>query len=154
KKLIRDVDMASKIDDRILRRSRHTLQRSKITEQGNRELAYLLVNESRSTLTANNDVKLLINGEKKFPDVLDALKQARNHIHIEYYIFDDDEIGRAIESVLIQKAQEGVMVRFIYDDFGSRSIRRKMVRRLKTAGVKVFPFNKIVFIALANRLNY
>src|SRR5690606_32062962 len=130
KKLIKDVDMASAMDADIFRRSKHTLESSNITEQGNRELAYLLVNESKSTLTANNDVKLLINGEKKFPEVLSALAKAKHHIHIEYYIYDDDEIGRAIENILVQKAKDGVEVRFIYDDFGSRSIRRKMVRRL------------------------
>src|SRR5690606_32885050 len=67
---------------------------------------------------------------------------------------EDDEIGQAIEKILIKKAQEGVQVRFIYDDFGSRSIRRKMVSRLKKAGVKAFPFHKIIFLLLANRLNY
>jgi cardiolipin synthase A/B len=55
---------------------------------------------------------------------------------------------------LIKKAKEGVTVRFMYDAFGSKSIRRKMLKRLKDAGIKVFPFYKIFFIALANRINY
>ena len=96
----------------------------------------------------------MVNGENKFPEVLKALRTAKNHIHIEYYIFEDDEIGKAIEDILIQKAKEGATVRFIYDDFGSRSIRRKLVKRLKNGGIKVFPFAKVIFIAFANRLNY
>jgi cardiolipin synthase len=64
-----------------------------------------------SALIANNDVRLLVNGEKKFPEVLHAAKQSVDHIHIEYYIYEDDEIGKAIEQVLIQKAKEGVAVR-------------------------------------------
>jgi cardiolipin synthase len=70
------------------------------------------------------------------------MKQSVDHIHIEYYIYKDDEIGKVIEQVLIQKAKEGVAVRFIYDDFGSRSIRKKLIRRLKAAGVKHLPFIK------------
>lgn len=45
-------------------------------------------------------------------------------------------------------------VRFIYDDFGSRSIRKHLVPRLKAAGVQAYAFHEIIFIAFANRLNY
>ncbi len=114
----------------------------------------MLVKDTKSPLTGNNAVKILVNGEQKFPEVLKALQEAKNHIHIEYYIYEDDETGRAIEKVLIQKAKEGVDVRFIYDDFGSRSIRKKMVHRLQEGQVKVSPFLKVYFIAFANRLNY
>ncbi len=86
--------------------------------------------------------------------MLQALREAKDHIHIEYYIYEDDVIGRSVENILIQKAKEGITVRFIYDDFGSRSIRRKLVKRLKKGGVKVYPFSKIFFIAFANRINY
>src|SRR5690606_22028157 len=52
------------------------------------------------------------------------------------------------------KAKEGVEVRFIYDDYGSRSIRKTLVKRLRQGGVMAYPFYKILFILLANRLNY
>src|SRR5690606_26582820 len=122
--------------------------------QSTRELAVMLVKDSLSPLTAGNEVKLLVNGEHKFPEVLDAIRKAKNHIHIEYYIYEDGEIGSAMADALMQKVKGGVTVRFIYDDFGSRGIRKKLVRRLKEAGVQAFPFHKIIFIALANRLNY
>ena len=83
------------------------------------EIASMLLKDLRSPLTRNNKVKLLVNGEEKFPELLTALEKAKNHIHIEYYIFEHDEIGNAIIETLIRKAQEGVKVRFIYDDFGS-----------------------------------
>src|SRR5690606_27337526 len=92
--------------------------------------------------------------ENKFPEVIKALKEAKHHIHLEYYIYENDEIGRQIEKILIDKARQGVEVRFIYDDFGSRSIRKNLVKRLINNGVNVFPFLKINFIFLANRLNY
>jgi cardiolipin synthase len=71
-----------------------------------------------------------------------VLRGAKKFIHIEYYIYEDGEVARAIEEVLVQKAREGVVIRFIYDDFGSRSSRRKVVRRLKAAGINIFPFYK------------
>lgn len=119
-----------------------------------RKLATLILNKTSSPIFQGNDVSLLLNGETKFPRVLEAIKKAKNHIHIEYYIFDDDEISCTIIDLLIDKVQQGVDVRFIYDDFGSRPIRRKQVPRMKAAGIQVFPFYKIKLIAFANRLNY
>ena len=58
------------------------------------------------------------------------------------------------QKILIQKAKEGVEVRFIYDDFGSSSIRKNLVKRLRENGVNAFPFYKIKLIKFANRLNY
>lgn len=117
-------------------------------------LSKLVLNQSLSPITTGNEVKLLLNGENKFPEVFKALQDAKNHIHIEYYIFEDDIIGRRIIDLLLKKSREGVKVRFIYDDFGSRSIRKTQVARLREAGIEAFPFYKIKLIYLANRLNY
>ena len=103
-------------------------------------LTNMIYQTDRSPLTTNNKTKLLINGEQKFPEVLDALRNAKHHIHVEYYIYEDDEIGRAIEQIMIEKVKAGVEVRFIYDDFGSSSIRKTLVKRLRENGVKAFPF--------------
>jgi cardiolipin synthase len=120
----------------------------------NRELASLLSRDLRSQPTRNNRVKVLVNGEEKFPEVLDAIRAAKHHIHIEYYIYENDEIGNQIADLLIQKAAEGVTVRFIFDDFGSRAARRKLVPRLRKAGIEAQPFHRVWFWLLANRLNY
>ncbi len=122
--------------------------------ESNKELAYMLVKDSSSMLTANNDVKVLVNGENKFVDVLAALEKAKDHIHIEYYIYEDDETGQAVEKLLIKKASEGVKVRFIYDDFGSKKIRNSLAKRLRAGGVEAYPFYKIRFVKFASRLNY
>ena len=154
KKLFENKDLAEKLKEDLYKYSKQTFNQSDAAVQSNKELAYMLVKDTNSPLTANNSVKILVNGENKFPEVLEALSKAKNHIHIEYYIYEDGEIGREVEKLLIQKAKEGVTVRFIYDDFGSRSIRRNLVHRLKANDVKAFPFLKIYFIAFANRLNY
>lgn len=117
-------------------------------------LMKMIYETDRSPLTTNNSAKLLINGEEKFPEVLKELRNAKHHIHVEYNIYEDDEIGRAIEQILIEKAKTGVEVRFIYDDFGSSSIRKTLAKKLRENGVKAFPFYKIKLVKLANRLNY
>lgn len=154
KKLTENADMAKRLREDLYKYSKQTFNESDAAVQSNKELAYMLLNDSMSPLTSNNSVKLLVNGENKFPEVLKALKDAKNHIHIEYYIFEDDEIGKEIGNILVKKAQESVEVRVIYDDFGSRSIRKKLVPYLKENGVKAFPFFKISFISFANRINY
>ena len=153
KKLVQDEGLRRKLQNDILQYSKDTFEQSP-DMQSSKELAVLLFRDIKSPLTGNNKVKVLMNGENKFPEVLEALKNAKHHIHIEYYIYEDDEIGQTIEEILIRKAKEGVEVRLIYDDFGSRSIRRRMVPRLRRAGVQAFPFHKIIFLLLANRLNY
>lgn len=102
----------------------------------------------------NAEVRLLTNGEEFFPLLIDELSKAQDHIHMEYYIYEDDDIGNSIKDILVQKAKEGVEVRFIYDDFGSRSIRKTIVKTFKKSGVQAYPFSKIKLIGLANRLNY
>jgi cardiolipin synthase len=124
KKLMRNDELADKLHEDLYQYSIKTFNNAGEAVRKNNELAYLLFKDAYSPLTGNNSVKILVNGENKFPEVLEALEQAHNHIHIEYYIYEDDEIGRAID-ILKKKAQEGVIVRFIYDDFGSRSIRKK-----------------------------
>ncbi|MFB9862982.1 cardiolipin synthase [Rufibacter immobilis] len=154
KKLVDDEIFLQRLERRVHAHTEETLAASNATVQSYRELVKLLLNDGLSPLTGGNQVKLLLNGEEKFPEVLQVLQQARHHIHIEYYIIDNDHIGNQIKDILIQKAREGVKVRFIYDDYGSRAIRRKYTAELRAAGVEAYPFHKVHFLLLANRLNY
>jgi cardiolipin synthase len=154
KKLTENDTLARKIREDIYRHSKQTFNENDASLQANRELAYMLLKDTTSPVTSGNSVKLLKNGERKFPEVLQAMREAKDHIHIEYYIYEDDRIGRAIGEMLIQKAKEGIDVRFIYDDFGSSSIRKKLVPWLEANGVRAFPFYKVYFILLANRINF
>ena len=154
KKLFENTDMARRLREELYHYSKQIFDESDAALHDNKELAFMLLKDSMSPITANNSVKLLVNGETKFPEVLKALAEAKNHIHLEYYIYEDDGIGTTIGNLLIKKAQEGIDVRFIYDDFGSSSIRKKFVAQLKANGVKAFPFFKISFLSFANHINY
>lgn len=122
--------------------------------QASSKLIRLMQDQNLSPLTTNNEVDILVNGEHKFPLVLEAMKAAKDHIHVEYYRFEDDALGREFAAVLLAKAKAGLTVRLIYDDFGSRSIRRRMARELRKAGVQVAPYYAIKYMAIASRINY
>lgn len=154
KRIFNDLERKREIQKQILVDSDVIFSTGVESLKNYRKLALLILNQSLSPITSNNEVSLLQNGENKFPKVFEALKNAKNHIHVEYYIFNADSIGCKIIDLLIEKAQEGIKVRFIYDDFGSREIRKKQVSRLKAGGVEAFPFYKIRLIGFANRLNY
>jgi len=154
KKLITDDELSKKLKSEILGYSKLAHETAQSTLKEYKKLINMITTETINSISTNNHVKLLFNGENKFPKVIETLKRAKHHIHIEYYIFENDEIGNSIVDVLIEKAKEGVEVRFIYDDYGSRPVRGKMLKRLKEAGVKAFPFHRVTFIYLANRLNY
>src|SRR5699024_11680055 len=76
----------------------------------------------------------------KFSDVMEDLRSAQDHIHLLYYIIRHDVLGRQIADVLIKKAKEGVEVRVLYDDMGSRRLSRKYIKRLRDAGVLLGAF--------------
>ena len=97
---------------------------------------------------------LLINGESKFPEVLNALAQAQHFIHMEYYAWENDHRGNQIKEVLLKKAAEGLKVRVLYDDYASRKIKRNIVQELRLGGVEIHPKVKVKLKQLANRLNH
>jgi cardiolipin synthase len=154
KKIFKDEALMLAVKTRIFKNSAEVLDRVRPEFKRYKKLFTLLLNSNLSGVSSGNAVEILLNGERAFPAILKALREAKNHIHIEYYIFEDDAIGNEIKKVLIEKAKAGIEVRFIYDDFGSRSIRKDVVPELLAAGVKAYPFYKIFFMALANRLNY
>jgi len=154
KKLRIDHEMSNKIQEQLISFNQKNIIENKEALGYGESLVNLLMNDNNFPLTDGNDVKVYVNGEAKFPAVLEAIQSAKHHIHIEYYIYENDEIGNTIKELLITKAGEGVAVRFIYDDLGSRSIRRKFIRDLKAAGVEAYPFNRIRLLFLANRINY
>lgn len=154
KKMGEDEILMDNVKRNINRYNESVMQRIEDSEEDMSELAAMLIKDLQTPLMRNNTIDLLINGEQKFPQMLKDMAEAREHIHIEYYIFEQDEIGSEVIELLIKKAKEGVKVRFMYDDFGSPSIKKKLERRMREAGVEVNPFHKVLFYLLANRLNY
>lgn len=101
-----------------------------------------------------NNLKLLINGEEKFPEVLKTLETATSFIHMEYYDWENDTRGNQIKDVLIRKVKEGVKVRVLFDDYASRKIKHNIVKELKANGIEIYPVIKLKLVAFANRINH
>ena len=103
-------------------------------------LIKLLYKNSESAGYAFNRIDILADGESTFNALFEAIRNAKDHIHIEFFIFDDDKISNELRELLIQKANEGVRVRMIYDYWGSFDLSKKYLKSLKNAGVYIRPF--------------
>lgn len=114
----------------------------------------LLINSDRSVITLGNDVRILRNGESTFEALMDAIRGAQHHIHIEYYIIEDDEVGRAFRDLLMEKAKSGVEVRLIYDSVGSAGLKRRFLQPLHRSGVEVHSFMPVLFPLFTSKANF
>lgn len=117
-------------------------------------LVTLLNNTNQSSLLYGSDIKIYTNGTDKFRDLLDEIEKAQHHIHLQYYIFCDDEIGNQVKKALIAKAKEGVQVRVLYDDVGSWNVKRQFFDEMKESGIEVYSFLRVVFPIFTSKVNY
>ena len=101
-----------------------------------------------------NKVEIFTDGHSKFDALLEDIANARHYIHLQYYIFTDDNIGTRVADLLIKKAREGVKVRVIYDHIGSINTKSKFFRRMTDAGIAVYPFFRVTFPVFATRINW
>lgn len=72
-----------------------------------------------------NKVRMYIKGREKFADLIDDLRQARHFIHMQYFIFRDDNLGCQIRDELVAATRRGVEVRVLFDDMGSWTVNRR-----------------------------
>ena len=118
------------------------------------DMIYLHLRNNHSVLTQDNDVQIYTDGREKFESLLEDLEHARDHIHIQYYIFRLDGIGKRIEEILIRKAKSGVKIRMLFDDIGSRGLHVKHFRELINSGGEVAAFFPALLPLINPRLNY
>ncbi len=132
---------------------KHQISPENLKIGNNIKLPTLFYNIEQVRFTLENSVELLINGESKFPVLINELNKAKKNIHVEYYIFNDDDIGTEIINILCKKASEGISVKMIFDDVGS-SISKNSIRKLKESNVEVYPYMPVLFSRLAHKANY
>ncbi len=89
---------------------------------------------------ANNHVALLINGEATFAAIFKALASAKQVILIQFFIVKDDDLGRRLRDILLERAAAGVSVYFLYDGIGSHSLPRRYIDSLRNGGVQMHAF--------------
>ena len=117
-------------------------------------LVRLFTNQSLALPFKDNAVEFYTDGYQFFPALLQAIKGATNHIHLDTYIIADDPLGRLVSDALIAKTREGVEVRLIYDDVGCWRVPERFFDRMRQAGVKVRSFMPVRFPAFTSKVNY
>ncbi|WP_260631432.1 cardiolipin synthase [Neobacillus niacini] len=111
----------------------------------------------RVTLTNQNQntrTQILKNGEETFEEVKQRLLEAKDFIHLEYYIFRYDRLGQELMDILKQKVKEGVEVRLIYDALGSYALSEQDRRKMADAGIQLHPFLPLKFGWLTQKFNF
>ncbi len=102
----------------------------------------------------NNYNEVYTSGYSMLQSLIREISHAKHHIHLEFYIFEDDSIGRLVRDILIDKAQEGVEVRLLYDDVGCWHVPNRFFDQMRTAGIEVRGFLKVRFPLFTSRINY
>ncbi|GKT03809.1 cardiolipin synthase [Furfurilactobacillus entadae] len=100
----------------------------------------LFIESDQAFLTRNNRVHVIKDGKALFHELFEDIERAKQSIHIEFYTIYADDIGHDLLNLLIKKANEGVVVRVLYDSWGSMGVRPKFYDPLRAAGGEAYPF--------------
>jgi len=102
----------------------------------------------------NTNIEIYFSGRNALKAMYQSISEAKQHIHLQSYIIEDDKAGKLFKDILIQKAKQGVEVRLIYDDVGCWSLKKSFTEELKAAGIEVLTFAPVRFMSPTSRINY
>ena len=105
-------------------------------------------------LFVGDDIKVFTSGADKFESLLNDIKEAKDYIHLQYFIIEHDQVGMRLVEALINKAREGVQVRVLYDYVGSFYMRSSLLKKMREAGIEVHPFLEVSLANVAFRVNW
>ena len=117
-------------------------------------LATYFENSSSAALLTVDEAEVLCDTSIFADRLFEMVSTAEDHIHLQFYIFENDEFGRCLRDALIAKARQGVEVRLIYDSVGCWKVGNDFFESMRCAGVYVESFLKVKFPLLSNRFNY
>jgi len=117
-------------------------------------LVNLLYNNGEAIPYESNEVEVYIDGNEAFNCIFSEIEKAKHHIHIEFYIIENDEIGNRLKDLLIKKSSEGVMIRLVYDSLGSWKLKKTFLQELKNGGVEFGAFFRMPIPFLSTKINY
>ncbi|OZM58270.1 cardiolipin synthase [Lottiidibacillus patelloidae] len=119
-----------------------------------KKVIHLANNLSKSPVTFNTYTSVLTNGKETYEEIFEAIRIAKDHIHLEYYIVRDDEVGIRLKEALILKAREGVKVRFLYDAVGSWKLSQSYLNELVANGVEMVAFSPVKLPIITHKANF
>ena len=115
--------------------------RKNLTRKSVSEADAALVGLAGMPILGFNQSRLLINGQETFDHLFEDIDAARRYILVHFYVVTDDHLGRRLKDSLIQKAQNGVSVYFLYDEIGSYQLPGRYLREMQQAGIQVSAFH-------------
>ena len=117
-------------------------------------LATLFENTSSASFLSFDEAEVIPDTRVFAERLFEMISNAGNHIHLQFYIIEDDEFGCRLRDALVEKARQGVEVRLIYDSVGCWKVKDRFFDSMRSAGVQVEEFLKVYFPLLSNRVNF
>ncbi len=119
-----------------------------------KKLIILNLTGSRSILGTNSSIEVYFTGKEALDAMYRSIEEARQHIHLQSYIIEDDTTGKRFKELLIKKAQEGVEVRVIYDDVGCWALTSEYKSDLTKNGIELLNFSPVKILTPISKFNY
>ena len=101
-----------------------------------------------------NGMDICSDGYTMIQSLLKAIDRAKHHIHIQFYIFEDDAVGRLVRDALMDKAREGIEIRVLYDDVGCWKVPHAFYDEMREVGIETRSFLKVRFPRFTSKVNY
>lgn len=131
----------------------YALQICSRPEPSEKDLINLLWGCNLAFPLTGNSLKVYTNFDTMYADMLTDMRNAKSHIHFEFFKFEDDLVGELAARILIDKAKAGLEVRVQYDDAANLQ-RKAFFKRLRQEGVMVQPFLKVPIPFISSSTNY
>lgn len=123
------------------------IERDNIVRSDSTFLDYL--KEEGVPISCGNNITVLDGAHEKFDSLFKDIRNAKHHIHLEYFNFRNDSINSVLLELLAQKVREGVEVRALFDAFGNMSndspLKRHDIEEIRATGIEILKFDPIVF---------
>ncbi len=103
---------------------------------------------AQAPLITSNQARLLNDGPQTYEAMFEAVRNARHHVNVETYIFDDGETGNRFADLLLERRRAGVTVRVIYDAIGSLMSEDEFFERLAAQGIEIAEFRPLESAAI------
>ncbi|MDH6370241.1 cardiolipin synthase [Paenibacillus sp. PastF-3] len=114
------------------------------------DLIHMNLVSSNALMTTDNEIAIFNDGKQKFDSLFNDIRNAKKEVNIQYYIIQPDDLGTKLRDELTKKAKEGVKVRVLYDEIGSKRLSLKFFRELLSAGGEV----EVFFPSLLRPINF
>ena len=132
----------------------YQLQESLNIDSGKSVIMSLFRNVNGALPFEGNSVELFTDAKSMLLSLIKSIQSAKHHVHIEFYIFENDSVGRLLRDVLVDKAKEGVKVRVLYDDVGCWKVDKEFYEYMLCEGIEVQSFLKVRFPVFTSKVNY